>query len=71
MGALPIQLPSGIVEILVSISTVVFALMLIALVGFAYKSLSGDGITWPEDKTQTDGDDDVTTGSRDDEWEYY
>lgn len=71
MGALPIQLPSGIVEILVSISTVVFALMLIALVGFAYKSLSGDGITWPEDKAQTDGDDDVTTGSRDDEWEYY
>jgi len=33
----------------------VLAVMLAALVGFAYKSLTGDGIEWPDDDPPPDG----------------
>ncbi|ERH05019.1 MAG: hypothetical protein J07HR59_00053, partial [Halorubrum sp. J07HR59] len=42
----------------------------VALAAFAYQSLTGDGIEWPDDREDADahargGDED------DDEWEYY
>lgn len=71
MHSILLQLPVGFTGIFAVVSTVVFALLLIALVGFAYKSLAGDGITWPEDTEKQDDSDDVASGSRNDEWDYY
>ena len=54
-------------------STLVLVLMLVALGGFAYKSLSGDGITWPEDVDDDAGEEGqgLRKGDQDDEWDYY
>ncbi|PSP92447.1 hypothetical protein BRC78_02955 [Halobacteriales archaeon QH_8_68_33] len=52
-------------------ASVILALMLVALAGFAYKSLRGDGIEWPDDKEEGSPEDGVSRGSDDDEWEFY
>lgn len=61
---------SGLVESFAQVAmlgaTVVLVLMLVALGGFAYKSLRGDGIRWPDDIEEDDG----VTRSDDDEWKY-
>jgi hypothetical protein len=51
-------------------ASLVLLMMVVALGAFAYKSLRGDGIEWPEDREDAD-DDEVRTGSDDDEWDYY
>lgn len=52
--------------------SVVLLLMLVALGAFAYRSLVGGGIEWPDDRDGADADDDVdgVTRSDDDEWKY-
>lgn len=50
--------------------TVVMILMLIALGGIMYKSLTG-GIEWPSDREEEADDDTLRRGSEDDEWDYY
>ncbi|MFB6224101.1 MAG: hypothetical protein ABEH86_10585 [Haloarcula sp.] len=71
-----IQLGSGLLESVGQIAavagTVVLLLMIVGLGAFAYKSLAGDGIRWPDemDETDDDGSDGVTEGSTDD-WKYY
>lgn len=49
------------------VGTVVLIAMLVALGGFAYKSLRGDGIRWPDDE-ETDST--MVSRSDDDEWKY-
>ena len=44
--------------------------MVVALVAFAYKSLQGDGIEWPDETGESD-DGEVARGGSDDEWDYY
>ncbi len=70
--AVPTALQLGIPEIipdLVGIAgTVVLVLMLVALGGFAYKSLTG-GVEWPDDREEDD--DALQRGGDDDEWDYY
>lgn len=67
---------SGLLELasqLVSIAgAVVLVLILVALGSFAYKSLYGDGIRWPDDgDDEAHGtDDQVRRGSDDTEWKY-
>lgn len=52
---------------------VILLLMLVALGGFAYKSVRGDGIRWPdeidEENAETEGI--ARQGDEDDEWKYY
>jgi hypothetical protein len=50
--------------------TAVLVLMLVAIGAFAYRSLKGDGVQWPEE-TDEASDDDVRRGRTDDEWKYY
>jgi len=52
--------------------SIVLVLMLVALGGFAYKSLRGDGIRWPDDVEEGHPEDDsVREGGNDDDWKYY
>jgi hypothetical protein len=77
MSLVVLQLPfgSGLAEAAgqaaVLAGTLVLMLMLVALVGFAYKSLRGDEIRWP-DETEPDLEDEgAQPGGPDDEWDYY
>lgn len=67
-----IQIGSGLLEsvsqVAVLAGAVVLGGMVVALVVFAYKSLAGDGIEWPDDEEDPEG---VSVGSEDDEWKYY
>jgi len=71
------QLGSGLLESVGQVAavagTVVLLLILVALGAFAYKSLTGDGIRWPDEREEADSDDDdnVVQGSREDDWKYY
>ncbi|KAA9395897.1 hypothetical protein Har1130_15470 [Haloarcula sp. CBA1130] len=77
MVQFPVQLGSGLLEsvgqIAAAAGTVVLLLILVGLGAFAYKSLVGDGIRWPDERDETDPDDDdgVVQGSREDDWKYY
>jgi hypothetical protein len=77
MVQFPVQLGSGLLESVGQIAavagTVVLLLILVGLGAFAYKSLVGDGIRWPDERDETDRDDDdgVVQGSREDDWKYY
>jgi hypothetical protein len=53
-------------------ASLLIVLMVVALVGYAYKSLRGDGIEWPEDREPEEAEDgSVHQGGDDDEWDYY
>jgi len=51
-------------------ASLLLVMMVVALGAFAYKSLRGDGIEWP-DEHEGDGDGEVRSGSDDEEWDYY
>jgi hypothetical protein len=67
------SLGGGLLETLaqaaVLAGTLLLLLMLVALGAYAYKQTRGDGVEWP-DETPED-EDDVQSGSTDDEWDYY
>lgn len=65
---LQLGIPEFIPDLVGIAGTVVLLLMLVALGGFAYKSLTG-GVEWPDEVD--DDDEDVRRGGEDDEWEYY
>ena len=73
-----LQIGSGMLESLSQVAVIagtgLLVLMLVALGGFAYKSLSGDGVTWPED-VDDEGEEGqgqgLRKGDQDDEWDYY
>lgn len=74
--SLALQVGSGLTESAAQAATVagsvVLVLMLVALGGFAYKSLKGDGIEWPDDVDEEDhNDDSLRKGGDDDDWKYY
>jgi len=77
MGIQPqLQAGSGLAEgagQLVGVAaSVILVLMLVALGGFAYKSLRGDGIEWPDEEAQDEGEaDGISRADDDDEWDYY
>lgn len=68
----PIVLQFGLPDIVTDLvgiaGTVVLLLMLVALGGFAYKSLTG-GIEWPDERE--DDDEVLRRGDDDEDWEYY
>jgi hypothetical protein len=51
-------------------ASLILVMMVVALGAFAYKSLRGDGIEWPEDR-ESDDEDGLNRGNDDDEWDYY
>ncbi|MEF8775816.1 MAG: hypothetical protein V5A43_04840 [Haloarculaceae archaeon] len=57
-------------DVVVMAGTLVLALMLVALGGYAYKQLRGDGVEWPDEDEDAD-DDELQRGSGEDEWDYY
>ncbi|MHC3381320.1 hypothetical protein [Haloarcula sp. H-GB5] len=77
MVQFPVQLGSGLLEsvgqVAAAAGTVVLLLILVGLGAFAYKSLVGDGIRWPDEREEADSeeDDGVVQGSREDDWKYY
>ena len=50
---------------------VVLVLMLVAIGGIAYRSMSDEGIQWPDDANESADEDGVSRGRQDDEWKYY
>ncbi|WP_049899681.1 hypothetical protein [Halococcus agarilyticus] len=55
-------------------ASLVLILMLVGFGGFVYQSMTGDGITWPDERSDDpdNADDEGVERSRgDDEWEYY
>jgi hypothetical protein len=77
MVQFPVQLGSGLLEsvgqVAAAAGTVVLLLILVGLGAFAYKSLIGDGIRWPDEQEEADSEegDGVVQGSREDDWKYY
>lgn len=67
-GVLQLGLPDILPGLVAVGGTIVLVLLLIALGGFVYKSLTG-GIEWPEDREE--GDESLRRGDEDDEWDYY
>ena len=63
-------LPGAVGGAVALAASLVLVLMVVALGAFAYKSLRGDGIEWPEDREPND-EDGVSRGNDDDEWDYY
>lgn len=74
MTAVVLQAGSGILETVGQLAAIagalVLVLILLGLGSFAYKSLRGDGIEWP-DEQESDEDDSVERSEDDDEWKYY
>lgn len=65
-------LPESAGQLVGVAASVILLLMLVALGGFAYKSLRGDGIRWPDDEDVDEGEDgSVSRATDDDEWDYY
>lgn len=73
MQAAILQTSGGLLEsvgqLAVIAGTLLLLLALVAFVAFAYKSLRGDGIEWPEDREPED--DELQQGNEDDEWKFY
>jgi len=66
----PIQtagLGESLAQVAVAAGTLVLVGLLVAFGAFAYKSLRGDGVTWPEDQEEEEG---VTRAEDDEEWKY-
>lgn len=61
-------LPDVVPNLIAIGGTVVLLLILVALGGVIYRSLTG-GIEWPEDRD--DDPDSLRRGDEDDEWDYY
>ena len=43
-------------------------LVFVALGGYAYEQLRGDGVEWPDEESE--GEDGITSDGTDDEWDY-
>jgi len=77
MVQFPVQLGSGLLESVGQLAavagTVVLLLILVGLGAFAYKSVVGDGVRWPDERQEADSEEDngVVQGSREDDWKYY
>lgn len=68
LTALQSALPDLLTGLVGLASVVVMLLILGALVGFVYKSMTG-GIEWPEE--DPDEEETLQRGDSDDEWDYY
>lgn len=61
----------SIAQAAVLAGTLVFVLGLVALGAFAYRSLRGDGIRWPDETEKSDPEEGTRRGDADEEWDYY
>lgn len=65
------DLLGSLAQVAVLGGTLVLVLALVAFGAFVYKSTRGGGIEWPDDVDEESGDDGVSRGGDDDEWDYY
>jgi hypothetical protein len=76
-SVVPLQLPFESLGDLVTIAgSLLLVVMLVALGGFLYQSLSGEGIRWPDEMEETDEESEGVTrrppsDEDEDEWKYY
>ncbi|PSP85008.1 hypothetical protein BRC83_03620 [Halobacteriales archaeon QS_1_68_17] len=63
----------SVAQVAVLAGTLVLLLVLVAFGAFVYKSVRGDGITWPDEKDaeNPESEDGVRRGGNDDEWDFY
>jgi len=65
-------LQSGLPDLLTGLvglgSVVVLLMILVAIGGLAYRSMTG-GVEWPDERQEDD--DELRRGDSDDEWDYY
>lgn len=61
-------LPEFVPDLIGLAGTLVLLLILVAIGGFVYKSMTG-GVEWPEDEPEEE--DALRQGGKDDEWDYY
>lgn len=59
----------SVIQLVLAAGSLILLLMVVALGGYAYKQLRGDGVEWPDE--DPDHDDGVRSGDEDDEWDYY
>lgn len=66
----PVQLglPEFVPDLIGFAGAIVLLLILVAITGFAYKTMTG-GVEWPEEGEEDD--DALRQGGQDDEWDYY
>lgn len=64
-------LTESVAQAAVLAGTLVLLLGLVALGAFAYKSIRGDGIRWPDETEEDDREGGARRGDPDDEWDYY
>lgn len=69
-SALGSGLLGSIARVAVILGTLLLVMGVVALAAFAYRSLSGDGIEWPDEEPD-ESDDGVSQGDSDDEYKYY
>lgn len=68
LDVMQLGLPDVFPGLVAIAGTLVLVLMLVAMGGYLYKSLTG-GVEWPEDREEDD--DAVRRGDEDEEWDYY
>lgn len=61
----------SVADLVALAGTLVLMLAFVALAAFAYRSLAGDGVEWPDETDETESEDGVRRGRTDDEWKYY
>jgi len=59
----------SVLQLLTIVGTLILLAVLVAFGAFAYRSLAGDGVEWPDDEREDDSG--VSRGGDDDEWDYY
>lgn len=69
-AAIQTGLPEFVPDVIAVAATLVLLLMIAALAGVVYRSLTG-GVDWPEDEADEPDEDDVRRADPDDEWEFY
>lgn len=69
-SALGSGLLGSIARVAVILGTLLLVMGVVALAAFAYRSLSGDGVEWPDEEPD-ESDDGVSRGDSDDEYKYY
>ncbi|MBX0324456.1 hypothetical protein EGH21_15610 [Halomicroarcula sp. F13] len=59
-------------QLIGAVGALVLLMLLVAFGAFAYKSLAGDGVRWPDEMEEDqDSEDGVKRGSDEDDWKYY
>lgn len=71
LQAFPVAVLGQATWVVTAAATLVLVLLLVAFGGFIYQSVTGDGISWPDETGDDTDDEEIERGRGDDEWDYY